>query len=69
MAVVEASQGKSGPTINKVLKFCFSYDAEGKKYVFNVTKVSGAIILLFALSLFLTLFVKNNRNRKTIKSE
>ena len=68
MAVVEASHGKSGPTINKMLKFCFSYDAEGKKYVFNVTKVSGVIILLFALSLFMTLFVKNNRS-KNIKSE
>lgn len=65
MAVVEASEGRSGPTINKVLKFCFSYDAEGKKYVFNVTKVSGAIILLFALSLFMTLFIKNNRRKTT----
>jgi protein SCO1/2 len=64
MAVVEASQGISGPTINKVLKFCFSYDAEGKKYVFNVTKVSGVIILIFALSLFLTLFIKNKRKSK-----
>lgn len=68
MAVVEASQGKSGPTINKMLQFCFSYDAEGKKYVFNVTKVSGAIILILALGLFMTLFIKNNRS-KTIKSE
>jgi len=67
MAVVEASQGKSGPTINKVLKFCFSYDAEGKKYVFNVTKVSGVIILLFALSLFMTLFIKNSRKSKITK--
>jgi protein SCO1/2 len=63
MAVVEASEGKSGPTINKVLKFCFSYDAEGKKYVFNVTKISGIIILIFALSLFLTLFAKKNSRK------
>jgi len=65
MAVVEASQGKSGPTINKFLKFCFSYDAEGKKYVFNITKVSGSIILFFALLLFLTLFLKKNRKKQT----
>lgn len=66
MAVVEASKGKSGPTINKVLQFCFSYDPEGQKYVFNVTKVSGSIILLFALGLFMTLFLKKNR-KKTVK--
>jgi len=65
MAVVEASQGKSGPTINKFLKFCFSYDAEGKKYVFNITKISGSIILFFALLLFLTLFLKKNRKKQT----
>lgn len=66
MAVVEASQGKSGPTINKVLKFCFSYDAEGKKYVFNVTKVSGGIILFLAVLFFVTLIVKSSKKKKTI---
>jgi protein SCO1/2 len=65
MAIVEASQGKSGPTINKVLKFCFSYDAEGKKYVFNITKVSGSIIILLALGFFFTLILKSNRSSKT----
>jgi protein SCO1 len=64
MAVVEASQGKSGPTINKMLKFCFSYDAQGKKYVFNVTKVSGSIIILAALGFFLSLVLKTKRNKK-----
>jgi protein SCO1/2 len=65
MAIVEASQGKSGPTINKVLKFCFSYDAEGKKYVFNITKVSGSIIILMAIGFFVTLVMKNKRTPKT----
>jgi len=61
MAIVEAAQGRSGPTINKVLKFCFSYDAEGKKYVFNITKVSGSIIILLALGFFITLVMKSKR--------
>jgi protein SCO1 len=64
MAVVEASQGRSGPTINKMLKFCFSYDASGKKYVFNVTKVSGSIIILAALGFFLSLVLKTKKNKK-----
>jgi protein SCO1/2 len=61
MSVIEASKGKSAPTINKVLKYCFSYDAEGKKYVFNVTKVSGSIILLLAIGLFIGLLAKPRR--------
>lgn len=64
MAVVEASQGRSGPTINKMLKFCFSYDALGKKYVFNVTKVSGSIIILAALGFFISLVLKTKKNKK-----
>jgi len=55
MAVIEASKGQSRPTINKVLDYCFSYDAEGKKYVFNITKIAATVILLTALSLFLYL--------------
>jgi len=69
MAVVEAAQGKSGPTINKVLNYCFSYDAEGKKYVFNVTKVSGTIILVLALILLFSLMAKGNKKRKVVQFE
>jgi protein SCO1/2 len=64
MAVVEASQGKSGPTINKMLKFCFSYDAEGKKYVFNITKVSGSLIILIAVGFFISLVMTSKRKNK-----
>jgi protein SCO1/2 len=63
MAVVEAAQGKSGPTINKVLNYCFSYDPEGKKYVFNVTKISGTFILLLAGGLLASMLVKGKKRK------
>ena len=66
MAIVEASHGKSGPTINKVLKFCFSYDPEGKKYVLNITKISGSIIILLAAGFFISLLLKSKRNKENI---
>ena len=69
MAVVEASQGRSGPTINKVLQFCFSYDPDGQKYVFNITKISGTVILLFAVLLFLTMVLKNRKKNSKINNE
>jgi protein SCO1/2 len=69
MAVIEASEGRSGPTINKVLKYCFSYDPEGKKYVINITKVSGSVIIFLAILLFLGLVLsKKSRIRKSFKS-
>jgi len=64
MAIVEAQEGRSGPTINKVLNYCFSYDPEGKKYVLNMTKISGTFILLLAGGLLFSLIFKG-RKRKT----
>jgi len=68
MAIAEAAQGKSGPTINKILNYCFSYDPEGKKYVFNITKVSATIILLFAGTFLLYLIFSKRKkiHRKTV---
>jgi protein SCO1 len=61
MALLEASQGKIGPTIGKVLRFCFSYDPKGRKYVFNTLKVTGIVTLAFALSFILFLVLKGKR--------
>jgi protein SCO1/2 len=47
MAVSEANKGKTSPSIARVLQYCFSYDPEGRRYVFNVTRVAGTGILLF----------------------
>jgi protein SCO1/2 len=61
MALLEASQGRIGPTVTKVLRFCFSYDPKGRKYVFNTLKVTGVVTLLFALSFILFLVFKGKR--------
>ena len=58
MAIVEASKGQSGPTINKILQFCYSYDPVGQTYVLNVTKIAGSLILFFALVFFLILIFR-----------
>lgn len=63
MAIVEASKGQSGPTLNKVLRFCYSYDPEGQTYVMNVTKVSGTLILFFAAVFLLILVFKPKRKK------
>lgn len=61
MAVVEASKGRSGPTINKVLQYCFSYDPEGKSYVFNITKVTATVILFFVVIFFIYLLFSKRK--------
>jgi protein SCO1/2 len=61
IALLEASQGKVGATISKVVRFCFSYDPEGKKLVFNTLKVTGTVTLIFALSFILFLLFKGRK--------
>lgn len=63
MAIVEASKGKSGATLNKVLRYCYSYDPVGQTYVMNVTKISGTLILFFAVVLLLVLVLKPKRKK------
>jgi protein SCO1 len=50
--MVEAANGKIGPSINRLLAVCYSYDATGNQFVFNVTKVS-AIVISFIVAMFL----------------
>jgi protein SCO1/2 len=66
MSLLEAAEGKSGPTINRVLQYCYSYDPEGQSYVLNITKVSATLILFFAVVLLLVLFLFRKRKTKNI---
>jgi len=64
MAVLEASEGRVGPSISKVLRFCFSYDPKGRKYVFNTLKVTGIVTLVFAISFVAFLVIRGRRKSK-----
>jgi protein SCO1 len=66
MALVEASKGQSGPTINRILQFCYAYDPQGKQYVLNITRVSGIMISFLAILFFLWLVVKPIFKKKQI---
>jgi len=56
MAVIEASEGKTGPTVARLLKFCYSYDPEAKRYAFDITRV-GAVAILFFVGVFVVVFL------------
>jgi protein SCO1/2 len=61
LALIEASQGRIGPAISKIARFCFSYDPKGEKLVFNMLKVTGTVTLLFALSFIVFLLFKGRK--------
>lgn len=64
MAVIEAAQGRVGPTINKVLLYCFSYDPQGRTYTMNITKITGTIILFLIGVFAIFLIIKSKARNK-----
>lgn len=62
MALMEAGQGKIGPTIAKNLLFCFAYDPKGKTYVFMWEKVVGVLMTLIMISFFIYLVRTTKRD-------
>jgi protein SCO1 len=65
MAVIETSEDRSGPSMSRLLSFCFAYDTEGQRYVMNVTKLAGIVILFFVVTIFLFLVIKPRRKTQT----
>ena len=63
LALMEAEEGRIGTTIRKLVTYCFSYDPEGKRYVFNLLRVSGTVIFLFA-SGFLALLIFGGKKKR-----
>jgi protein SCO1 len=55
LALLEASEGKIGTTIDRIILFCYHYNPEAKGYVLfatNLMKIAG-IITVIAIALFL----------------
>lgn len=63
MALLEASEGRIGRPIKTALQFCFSYDPEGRRYVFNLMRVSGTVILL-TIGSFMLFLILSGRKKK-----
>lgn len=66
LSLLEASEGKIGTTIDRLLLYCFHYDPDSRGYTVvaaNVMKLGGAATLL-VLMIFLSLLFYGERRRK-----
>jgi protein SCO1/2 len=63
LGIIEASEGRVGTTISKVVSLCYSYDAEGKRYVLNVTRIAGGGMLLVLGTFVVVLIVKKKKTK------
>ncbi|MGE5411738.1 MAG: hypothetical protein ACM3MI_12325, partial [Clostridiales bacterium] len=63
MAVINAQQGQVMPTLNKILAFCFSYERKGDKYVLNITRMVGTVVLFMVTVVFAVLTIKGKKKK------
>jgi protein SCO1/2 len=63
MGVHEATEGRVMPTTARLLQFCFSYDPEGRTYVFNLARVV-AIVMISSVLFFLLFLIYTTRGRR-----
>ena len=64
MALTEAAEGRTGPSIRTVLLYCFSYDAGAKKYTLNLLRVTATLTLVFLAVFALYLVISTRRHRR-----
>lgn len=66
ITMVEAAEGKIGPSINRFLAICYSYDDKGNQFVFNVTRVSAIVITFIIVLIFLVLALTRIKFKKRV---
>jgi len=65
MAIDEAAQNISNPSVRKMQKYCFTEVPEGRTYISVVNKITGAVVLIGAAILLGILIFKKKKNDNT----
>lgn len=69
MALLEASSGKIGSTIDRLILYCYHYDAESGRYApmaRRIMKIGGGLTAAVLLVLLLSLWKREGRRRPAI---
>lgn len=69
LGLLEASQGRSISTIEKVILYCYMYDPIGAKYVIvaqNVMKVGG-VLTMIGIGIFLSVMWSREKKRRRLE--
>jgi protein SCO1/2 len=70
-ALLEASQGKIGSTIDRLLLFCYHYDPASKGYVLaavNIMKIGGGMTAI-SLGIFILALLRRERKLRRMTAE
>jgi protein SCO1/2 len=69
LALLEASEGKIGSTLDRIILYCYHYDADSQGYAIfasNVMKLGGAVTLVIVLIFLGIMWVRERRKTKAV---
>lgn len=58
MAITEASKNMPTTSIQKIMKICYTYDDDSKRFALDVTKITASLIIFFLLVFALVFLLK-----------
>jgi protein SCO1/2 len=64
MAGTEAARGQTGLSVKRLLSFCYNYDPQGRRYVFDILRVSGYTIVGFVAVFLAWLLLGGKKKRR-----
>jgi protein SCO1/2 len=70
LSLIESSEGKIGTSVDRLVLYCFHYDASEGRYApvaRNIMKVGGAVTVVLLLGLLATLWLAELRKKKHTK--
>jgi len=69
LSLVEASQGRIGGLIERILLFCFQFDPRKNRYTiyaYNIMRAGGALTILLILSLLIPTWIRAKRRGRPL---
>ena len=71
LSLIEASRGKIGSSIHKVLLYCFRFDPTKGKYtlaIFNLVRVVSILVLAILSTFILSMLLKERKRRANVRT-
>lgn len=63
IAATKASEGITSLSVKRLLSLCYSYDPQGRRYVFSTLRVAGFSIVIFVVA-FISFLVLGGKKKK-----
>ncbi len=66
LAVIDAKEGRARSFMQKIQRFCFSYDPDGHAYILKINRIILAVTLIFVVIFGVFFLIRSPKKRRTV---